>query len=166
MIVDLATFTTIHTALSLIALASGVIVVIGLFGSNLLPMWNALFLATAVATSATGFGFPFTAFLPSHGVAVVALVVLALTILAYYVFGLSGAWRWIYAVGVVLSLYFDVFVAIAQAFKKIPALTALAPTGSEPAFVAAQGVALVIFAALAVGVGIRFRPRTSTPSKR
>ena len=90
MIVDLATYTTIHTALSLVALASGIIVVIGLIGSKSLPMWNALFLATAFATSATGFGFPFTALLPSHGVAMVALVVLALTMLAYYGFGLSG----------------------------------------------------------------------------
>ena len=158
MIFDLATFTTIHTALSLAALASGIIVVIGLVGSKPLPVWNAVFLATAVATSATGFGFPFTAFLPSHGVAAVALVVLAVTILAYYVFGLSGAWRPIYVVGVVISLYFDVFVAIVQAFRKIPTLTALAPTGSEPPFAVAQGAALVIFAILAVTASIKFHP--------
>jgi hypothetical protein len=158
MIFDLATFTTIHTALSLAALASGIIVVIGLVGSKPLPVWNAVFLATAVATSATGFGFPFTAFLPSHGVAAVALVVLAMTILAYYVFGLSGAWRPIYVVGVVISLYFDVFVAIVQAFRKIPTLTALAPTGSEPPFAVAQGAALVIFAVLAVAASIKFHP--------
>ena len=164
MIIDLATYTTIHTALSLVALASGIIVVIGLIGSKLLPIWNALFLVTAVATSATGFGFPFTGFLPSHGVAAVALVVLVLTILAYYVFGLSGVWRPIYVVGVVVSLYFDVFVAIAQAFKQIPALTALAPTGSEPPFAAAQGVALVIFVVLAVWAAVRFHPGASMPS--
>jgi hypothetical protein len=158
MIIDLATYTAIHTALSLVALISGIIVVIGLLGSKLLPIWNALFLATAAATSATGFGFPFTAFLPSHGLAVIALVVLVPTALAYYVFGLSGAWRWIYAVGVVLSLYFDVFVAIVQAFQKIPALTTLAPTGSEPPFAVAQGVALVVFAILAIVAVIKFRP--------
>jgi hypothetical protein len=166
MIFDLATFTTIHTALSLAALASGIIVVIGLVGSKPLPVWNAIFLATAVATSATGFGFPFTAFLPSHAVAAVALVVLAVTILAYYAFGLSGAWRPIYVVGVVVSLYFDVFVAIVQAFRKIPSLTALAPTGSEPPFAAAQGAALVIFAILAVAASIKFHPGTSMTSVR
>jgi hypothetical protein len=166
MIIDLATYTAIHTVLSLAAVASGIIVVIGLFGSKPLPVWNALFLATAVATSATGFGFPFTGFLPSHGLAVIALVVLAPTALAYYVFGLSGAWRWIYAVGVVLSLYFEVFVAIVQAFKKIPALTTLAPTGSEPPFAAAQGVALVVFAVLAIAAAIKFRPDTSMPLVR
>lgn len=160
MIIDLTTYTTIHTALSLVALASGIIVVIGLLVSQPSPIWNAIFLATAVATNATGFGFPFTTFLPSHGVALVALVVLVPTIIGYYGFGLSGAWRWIYAVGVVLSLYFDAFVAIAQAFMKIPALTALAPTGSEPPFAAAQGVTLVIFAVLAVLAVIRFHPQS------
>jgi hypothetical protein len=85
-------------------------------------------------------------------------VVLAVTILAYYVFGLSGAWRPIYVVGVVVSLYFDVFVAIVQAFRKVPTLTALAPTGSEPPFAVAQGAALVIFAILAVAAGIKFHP--------
>jgi hypothetical protein len=164
MIVDLATYTTIHTALSLVALASGIIVAIGLLESKPLPIWNGLFLATAVATSATGFGFPFTGFLPSHAVAAVGLVVLAPTILAYYVFGPSGAWRPIYAVGVVVSLYLDVFVAIAQAFMKIPPLTALAPTGSELPFAAAQGVALVIFVVLAVWAAIRFHPAPSMPS--
>ena len=164
MIVDLATFTTIHVALSLVALASGIIVVMGLIGSKPLPMWNALFLATAFATSATGFGFPFTAFLPSHGVAMVALVVLALTMLAYYGFGRSGAWRPIYVVGVVVSLYFNIFVAIVQAFKHIPRLAALAPTGSEPPFAAAQGVALVIFVVLAVWAAVRFHPGALMPS--
>jgi hypothetical protein len=164
MIVDLATFTTIHTALSLVALASGIVVVIGLIGSKPFPMWNALFLATAFATSATGFGFPFTAFLPAHGVAMVAFVVLALTMLAYYGFGLSGAWRPIYVVGIVVNLYFDVFVGIVQAFKHIPLLAALAPTGSEPPFAAAQGVALVIFVVLAVWAAIRFHPGALMPS--
>ncbi len=39
-------------------------------------------------------------------------------ILARYAFHLAGAWRWIYAVGAVVALYFNVFVAIAQLFRK------------------------------------------------
>lgn len=164
MIVNIATHTTIHTALSLVALASGIIVVIGLIGSKPLPMWNALFLTTAFATSATGFGFPFTAFLPAHAIGLVAFVVLALTMLAYYGFHLSGAWRPIYVVGVVVNVYFDVFVAIVQAFKHIPTLTALAPTASEPPFAAVQGIALAIFVVLAVWAAIRFHPGALIPS--
>jgi hypothetical protein len=164
MVLDLATFTTIHTALSLVALASGIIVVIGLIDSKPLPIWNALFLATAFATNASGFGFPVSAILPSHAVAAVALVVLALTMLAYYGFHLSGGWRTVYVVGVVVSVYLDVFVAIAQAFKHVPALTALAPTGSEPPFAVAQAIGLAIFVVLAVWAAIRFHPGKLMPS--
>uniref|UniRef100_UPI001952D2E7 hypothetical protein n=1 Tax=Klebsiella pneumoniae TaxID=573 RepID=UPI001952D2E7 len=81
-----------------------------------------LFLATAVLTSATGYGFPFNGLLPSHVVGAIALVLLAVVLLARFVFRLAGSWRWIYAAGMVFSLYFLVFVAIAQAFMKIPVL--------------------------------------------
>jgi hypothetical protein len=158
MILGLSTFTWIHTALSLVALAAGVIVVIGLIGSRELRLWTELYLVTAVATSVTGFGFPFTSFGPSHWVGVISLVVLAVTILARYAFHLAGAWRWVYAVGAVIALYFLVFVAVAQAFMKVPALHALAPTGSEPPFAVAQLVVLVIFVVLAIAAARKFHP--------
>ena len=96
-------------------------------------------------TSVTGFGFPFDHLLPSHKVAIISLVVLAVAILARYVLHLVGAWRWIYVVGAVMALYLNVFVLIVQLFEKVPALKALAPTQSEPPFLVAQ---LVVLAAL------------------
>lgn len=159
MMFGLDTFTLIHTALSLIALASGIVVALGLVGSRTLGAWSAIFLLTAVATSATGFGFPFDHFLPSHWLGVLSLIVLALAILARYVFHYAGAWRWLYVLGIVLAVYFDAFVAIVQAFLKVPALTALAPTQSEPPFLVAQVAALAVFAAIAILGVFRFRPR-------
>jgi hypothetical protein len=158
MIFDLSTFTAIHTVLSLVALASGIIVVLGLLGSHGMPALTALYLATSVATSATGFGFPTAGFMPSHGVGVISLVLLLAAILARYICHFAGAWRWIYAVGVVLSVYFLVFVGIVQAFMKVPALRAAAPTQSEPPFAIAQGVTLVIFIVLTIAAARRFRP--------
>jgi len=158
MISGLSTFTWVHVALSLVGLASGLVVVIGLLASRRLDGWTALFLASTVATSATGFGFPFERFLASHWVGVISLAVLLAAILARYVFHLAGAWRWIYAVGAVVALYFNVFVAIAQAFMKVPALNAMAPTLSEPPFAIAQAGALAIFAVLAIAAAIKFRP--------
>ena len=158
MTLDLTTFTGIHTVLSLVALVAGVVVVIGLLGARTLPLMTALFLVTAVATSVTGFGFPFSTLLPSHYVGAISLVVLALVILARYVYGLSGAWRWIYAVGTVIASYFLVFVGIAQLFKKVPALAAVAPTLSETPFAATQGVVLVLFVVLAIAALRAFRP--------
>ena len=155
---SLSTFTWVHTALSLVALAVGLVVMIGLLAGRRFNGWIALFLLTAVLTSVTGFGFPFDKLLPSHMVGIVSLVVLAISILAIYAFHVTGAWRWIFAISVVIGVYLDAFVAVAQAFMKIPALKAMAPTQSEPPFLIAQVVLLVIFVALAIAAAIRFHP--------
>ncbi len=158
--IDLQTFTLIHTALSLIALASGIIVMIGLVGSHTLPGLTALFLLTAVATSVTAFGFPFDHFLPSHWVAVLSLVALLFAILARYAFRYAGAWRWIYVIGIVLAVYFDAFVAVAQAFLKVPSFHAQAPTQSEPPFLIAQVFVMVLCLIIGVVAAKRFHRHT------
>ena len=76
----MSTFTWVHTALSVAALIAGLIVVIGLFSSKTLGGWTAIFLATAIATSATGFGFPFQSFGASHWIGVISLVILGLLV--------------------------------------------------------------------------------------
>jgi len=162
MIFDPTTFVGFHTLISLIALASGVVVILGLLGSRTLGPMTALYLATAVATSATGFGFPFTKFLPSHAVGIISLVALLAAILARYVYRYAGAWRRIYVVGVVSSVYLDAFVAVAQAFGKIPALKALAPTGTETPFALAQGIVLVLFVVLGIAALRSFRPQSGS----
>jgi predicted membrane protein len=109
----------------------------------------------------TGFGFPVDKFLPSHAFGIISLVLLLLVILARYTFHLAGAWRWIYALGLVITVYLDAFVAVVQAFLKIPALHALAPAGSEPPFAIAQGVLLVVFVVLAIMAAKRFHPEAA-----
>ena len=159
MLLGLSAMTWIHTLLSLVGIASGVMVAKGLLSSRLLDGWTALFLASAVATSVTGFFLPAAHFGPSHWVGVISLVSLAFALLARYGRGLSGAWRWIYAVGVVLALYFLLFVGVAQFFAKVPALHALAPTQAEPPFAIAELVLLVVFAVLAITAAVKFRPQ-------
>ncbi len=154
----LSTFAWVHTILSLVGLVSGFIVLIGLFGSKKLGGWTALYLASAVATSVTAFGFPFGRFQESHWVGVLSLVALAAAIVGRYLYRFAGAWRWIYAFGVVLGLYFLVFIAIAQLFKKVPALAAMAPTLSEPPFAITQLAVTAIFVVLAIAATIKFRP--------
>lgn len=153
-----STFTGIHTDLSILALIAGIVVVIGLLRSERLGFWTALFIAAAVLTSATGFGFASPKLLPSHYVAIIALAVLVVASLGRYGFHLAGSWRWVYAVSAVASLYFLVFVAIAQAFAKIPALHLLAPTQAEPPFAITQLLALAIFVVLAIWAARAFRP--------
>ena len=147
---DPTTFTGFHTLLSLVGLGTGILAILALLGARVPALWTHLFLITAVATSATGFVFSVTEVLPSHIIGAVALVVLAVVIYARFVGHLAGAWRWVHAAGMVASVYFLFFVAIAQAFGKIPALKAAAPTQSEPPFAIAEAVTLVIF----IGLGI------------
>ena len=157
MIFGMTTFTFVHVVLSLIGIGSGLVVTYGLLTAKPLNGWTAVFLATTVATSVTGFGFPFGQFLPSHYVGVVSLVVLAIAIVARYPLHLACAWRWIYAVSAVTALYFNVFVGIVQAFRRVPALQAMAPTQSEPPFAITQLVVLALFAVLGIFAVIRFR---------
>jgi hypothetical protein len=158
MIGNLSTFTAIHTVLSLVALVSGIVAVIGLLRGRMHGVWTTVYLVTAVAASVTGFGFPVTQFGASHWVGVISLVVLAGALLARYGFHLTGAWRRVYAVGIVISVYFLVFVTVAQAFQKVTALKALAPTMSEAPFAVAQLVVLAIFMWLAIAAARKFRP--------
>jgi hypothetical protein len=169
MIFDIKTFTIIHVVISLIGIASGFVVMYGLLAGKRLNGWTALFLASTVATSLTGFGFPFDHLLPSHKVGIISLFVLALAILARYGLHLAGRWRWVYVVCAVVALYLNVFVGIVQSFQKVPALKALAPTQSETPFLLTQLFVLALFVALAIVAAIRFRlapvgPLASTPA--
>jgi hypothetical protein len=151
-----STFTLVHVLLSLIGIGSGCIVMFGLLIGKQLDRWNALFLATTVATSVTGFGFPFDHLLPSHKVGIISLVVLVVAILARYALHLTGAWGRIYVVCAAVALYLNVFVGVVQAFLKVPALTAMAPKQTEPPFVVTQLVVLVVFIALTIVAAKRF----------
>ena len=157
---SLSAFTTLHVIISLIAIVSGFIVMSGLFGSNRMPGLTALFLLFTILTSVTGFMFPFTELLPSHMIGILSLVLLAIACIAFCGMKLSGAWRWIYVVTAMVSLYLNVFVLVTQSFLKVPALTALAPGNppSGPAFAVAQGIVLVFFILVIVGAVRRFRP--------
>ena len=142
---SLATFTTVHVILSLIGIVSGIIVVLGMLGGRHLGGLTEVFLATTVLTSVTGFLFPFTSLLPSHIVGIISLVVLAFTLLALYAFQLAGAWRWVYVATAVIALYLNAFVGVVQAFQKLALLQPLAPTQSEPPFLVAQVLVLIVF---------------------
>ena len=123
-----------------------------------LHAWNIVFLVTTVATSATGFLFPTAGLLPSHVVGIISLVALASAIAARYGYHLAGAWRRIFVATAALALYLNVFVAVVQSFMKIPAVKSLAPTQSEPPFIVAQVVVMVIFIVVGYLAAKRFHP--------
>lgn len=160
--ISTATFTTLHVMISLIAILSGLIVVIGMIGAKRLPGWTALFLVTTILTSATGFLFPIKGLTPALVVGATSLLLLLLALIALYSKHLSGRWRWIYVVTATTVLWFNVVVLIVQSFQKVPSLKILAPTQSEPPFLVAQTAALVLFVLLGFLAVVRFRPAAST----
>jgi hypothetical protein len=83
--------------------------------------------------------------------------VLAVAILARYAMHLAGAWRGTYVVSAAVALYLNVFVLVAQAFMKVPALKALAPTQKEPPFLVAQLTVMALFVVLTVFAVKKFR---------
>ena len=157
-------FTTLHVIISLIGLAAGVAAVAAMLADKRPGLVTAVFLCFTVLTSATGFLFHSAKIGPAHIVGVISLVVLAVACAALYAFHLKGIWRPVYVVTALLALYLNAFVGVVQAFDKIAALKALAPTGSEPPFLIAQVVVLAGFVVLGVLATKRFHPMLAQPA--
>jgi len=157
---SLATFTLVHVIISLIGIVAGLVVMFGMLASDRKPGLTAIFLLFTILTSATGFLFPFTQLLPSHMVGILSLVLLAIACIALYGMRLAGAWRPVYVVTAMISLYLNVFVLVIQSFLKVPALHALAPSvpPAGPVFAVVQGIVLVFFVLVIIGAWRRFKP--------
>ena len=166
---SIATYTFLHVLISLVGIGSGLIVSFGFLTGKRLEGWTAFFLITTVATSVTGYGFPFVRLLPSHIVGAISLVMLALAITARYVRHLAGGWRRTYVITASIALYLNVFVLVVQSFEKVPALKALAPTQKEPPFFIAHLVVMAIFIVFTILAVKRFHteePANEVPRAR
>jgi len=158
MIFAMTPFTLFHVLLSLIGIVAGVVALAGWLRSDLRSRWTAVFLSATVATVVTGFLFPFTVVTPAISVGILTSVLLAAALFALYARHLAGHWRDVFMACSIASLYLNVFVLVAQAFLKVPALNDLAPTGSEPPFLVAQVLVLAAFLWLGYLAIRRFRP--------
>lgn len=146
MFFGVSTLQTVHVLISLVGIAAGLWVLAGMIRSQRMNRMTALFLAATVATTASGFIFPFGGVTPAFATGIVSSAVLAVTLYARYGARMAGRWRSIYVVSAVISLYLNAFVLVVQLFLKIPSLNALAPGGTEPPFLIAQGLTLAGFA--------------------
>jgi hypothetical protein len=154
-------FLQFHVAVSLIGIASGLVVLYGLVTGKALGGWTALFLATTILTGVTGFPLPPFGLDPPRVVGIILLALMAAAVAALYAFRLAGAWRWIYVIAAVASLYLNCFVGVIQAFQKLAFVHALAPTQSEPPFLIAQVALLAAFVVLGVLAVVRFHPQAA-----
>ena len=162
---SLHAYTQLHVLISLIAIASGFIVMYGMLSAKRLDGLTSLFLATTLLTSITGFGFPFTGVTPGIRLGIISLVVLTIAYMARYARHLAGRWRATYAITAATALYLNVFVLVVQSFEKVPALRAIAPTQKEPPFAIAQIAVLVLFIGLTILAVRRFHPVTAAAEK-
>ena len=155
---SLASFTLLHVLISLLGIATGLVVVFGMVTSRKLDGWTALFLVSTILTSITGFLFPFERVLPSHVFGVISLALLAAAVVARYGYRLAGGARWVYVVTSVAALYLNAFVGVVQTFLKISFFNTLAPTQTELPFFVGQGITLLAFVALGFFAVRAFRP--------
>jgi hypothetical protein len=144
---SVAAFTKLHTLISLVGIATGLVFLVALLRGRWLGGWNLWFLVFTILTSVTGFPFLLVrpTIGPPHIVGAISLVDLAIALVALYQFRRVGIWRPIYTITAVFALYLNCFVLVVQSFQKIPFLHPLAPTGSEPPFAIAQGLVLIAF---------------------
>lgn len=165
MIFGITTFTLIHTLISLVAIATGLVAVGGMIAGRRLDGWTGLFLTTTALTSITGFGFPSPHLVASHYVGIISLAILPFVLVARYWKHFAGPWRGVYVVGTVLVLYLNFFVLLVQLFRRIPALLVSAPKQNEPPFVITQLLVLALFAWLGTAAFRRFRPEAVVPAQ-
>ena len=157
---------TLHVVICFIALLAGISVLVALCSGRHQPTMATVLLVSSAIISLTGFVLPSPPGTPTPDPArvlgVIELMVVAIAALALYVYHLAHAWRGVYAVTVVLAIYFNVFVAVTQAFLKIGFLHAFAPTGKEPPFLVTQLLVLALFVVIGV---LAFRHFRGDPSR-
>jgi uncharacterized membrane protein YkgB len=155
---SLSAFTQLHVAISLVGIAAGFIVILGMLASRTLPLVTALFLITTALTSLTGFLFPFHGLTPGIIIGFLSCVILVFALVARYGGHMNGGWRSTWIATAILAQYLNFFVLIVQSFEKVPALHALAPTQKEAPFKIVQLAVLILFIVLAVLALRKFRP--------
>jgi len=149
----------IHVAISLAAIAAGLVAIPALAAGRWRGGWHAAFLGASAATVATGFFFPIGAVTPAVAVGLVSTAVLAAALAAFLRRTAAGLPGRSYGATATAALYLNLFVLLAQLFQKAPAFQALAPTQSEPPFVAAQAVLLLAMTTLGALAVRALRPK-------
>jgi len=155
---NVAQFTFLHVFVSVIGIGAGIFVVFGLLTSRRLSILTAAFFVATIATSLTGFLYPFKGVTPGIVLGILSMIALILAIVALYVKELHGGWRGIYVVSVCVAFYFNFFVLIAQSFDKVPVLHSIAPTQASPGFGISEAAVLVAFFLLTIRAYKKFHP--------
>jgi hypothetical protein len=151
---SLELFTRVHVLISLIAIAAGMLVLLGFLTKRRFPILTAVYFITTALTDITGFMFPFKGMTPGIVIGIVSLLTLLMAAVGLYGKHLSGGWRAIYVILASLALWLNVFVLFAQLFQKVPELVNL----GKPAFGLTEGLIFILFIAVTFRAVKRFHP--------
>ncbi len=138
-----AEFVFVHVVLSIAALVTGGIVLLGLLSGRPLTQVTAAFLLVTLLANVTGLLFPFTKLGPGHIVGAASVLVFAPTAMALYRFRLAGIWSSIHVIGATFLVWANSLIAVRQAFAK---LDYLQPLQDTPVPHVAQLALLALFA--------------------
>ena len=155
---SLAYLVAVHTAVSVVGLLTGVLVLAAMLAARKPIGLTALFLVTTTLASVTAFMFPSKQVGLGHAVGVLSLMVLVPTLFAIAARPLTGRWRIVYALGATAALYLNMVIGVAQLFAKLPALRPDGALLTAPTFLAAQLFVLLAFVALGTVAVWRFHP--------
>ena len=153
----LSILTFVYIVSNMIAIGAGVAVLFGLITGELLAGCAVLFLRFALATSVTGLLFPSDRLLPSQKICMLSIYASGLAVIAWRKFQLVRAWRSVFAFNITMVLYMSFLVAIAQVFEYMPVFSALPPTPSREASLAARLLVTVLFVMLGMRAVKGFR---------
>ena len=151
-------YTLVHVLISLVAIVSGFVWLHGLIKRKSLPGWTTIFLTTTLATSVTGFFFPFKGVTGAFIFGVITLIVLPLAIYALIKKRLSGGWRKVYVINSLIALYLNTFALVVQIFLK-PLHIPVPPENAG--FGITQILLLIVFIVLGTLAVRRFKPLAS-----
>ena len=149
-----------HTAISLIAVAAGLIAFVRYAEITLDNPLGRIYLLTTVITAATGFGiFQHGGWGAPHTLGVITLVVLAVAILAGKTDLFGRASPYIETVGYSATFLFHMIPAVTETATRLPLGSPLLASRDDPALQAAVAVLLVAFLIGATLQVLRLRAR-------
>ncbi len=149
--------TFIHIACGLIAIGVGAKVLFGLLAGKLAEKWTVIFFRSSLAASVAGLLLSVRHLSLTQWLVMVSVYVSGAATLVWRKFHLAGVWRSICAFRTTIVLSLDILILTTQAFEHIPVLKTLAPTLSEPEFLASQLLEAFFFLALGMVAVRRFR---------
>jgi uncharacterized membrane protein len=153
---------TFHTAISLIALAAGIVSFVRYKGISPRNLVGQVYVVTTVITCATGFGiFQHGGFGKPHMLGIATLVVLAIAAVAGYTRLYGRASRYVETVSYSATFFFHMIPTITESSTRLPPGAPLLPNADAPQL---QAATAVLFVAFLIGAALQVRRLRKLPA--